>query len=130
MTHVRCLQALCKLALPEGLAALKKESKAIYRAPFMSQSSCDSCHPAQQDVLHACSWVSLSIAWALVAGIISTFLPLWESRDVFMRAAGLAPARTGNSLPTSNPGKAQPQFKTAAADDSAHQGAANGAAKA
>lgn len=77
-----------------------------------------------------CSWVSLSIAWALVAGFISTFLPLWESRDVFMRAAGLAPAKTGNTLPTTAaPSKQEGQFKTGR-DDSAHQNATNGAPKA
>lgn len=75
-------------------------------------------------------WVSLSIAWALVAGFISTFLPLWESRDVFMRAAGLAPAKTGNTLPTTAaPSKQEGQFKTGR-DDSAHQNATNGAPKA
>jgi len=75
-----------------------------------------------------CSWVSLSMAWALVAGVISTFLPLWESRDVFMRAAGFAPANTGNNLPTTAPSKQSGQFKTTA-DDSAHRGQANGIAK-
>ena len=59
--------------------------------------------------------------WALLAGFVSTFLPLWESRDVFMRAAGLAPAKTGNDLPTTRPAKQTEQFKTVA-DDSAHQG--------
>ena len=72
-----------------------------------------------------CSWVALSMIWALVAGFISTFLPLWESRDVFMRAAGLAPAKTGNNLPTAAPAKQDGQFKTSA-DDSAHQGQPNG----
>ncbi len=71
------------------------------------------------------SWVALSMIWALVAGFISTFLPLWESRDVFMRAAGLAPARTGNNLPTAAPAKQDGQFKTSA-EDSAHQGRTNG----
>ncbi len=76
-----------------------------------------------------CSWIALSMIWALVAGFISTFLPLWESRDVFMRAAGLAPAKTGNNLPTAAPTKQGSQFKTNA-DDSAHQGRPNGTAKA
>lgn len=75
-----------------------------------------------------CSWVSLSMVWALVAGVISTFLPLWESRDVFMRAAGSAPANTGNNLPTTATSKQSGQFKTTA-DDSAHRGQANGIAK-
>ena len=73
-----------------------------------------------------CSWVILSIIWALVSAVISTFLPLWESRDVFMRAAGLAPAKIGNALPTTASGK-QSQFKMSRADDSAHQHASNGA---
>ena len=73
-----------------------------------------------------CSWVILSIIWALVSAAISAFLPLWESRDVFMRAAGLAPAKTGNALPTTTSGK-QLQFKMSHADDSAHQHASNGA---
>ncbi|CAL5222256.1 g4593 [Coccomyxa viridis] len=74
-------------------------------------------------------WIALSMIWALVAGFISTFLPLWESRDVFMRASGLAPAKTGNNLPTAAPAKQGNQFKTSA-DDSAHQGQPNGTAKA
>lgn len=73
-----------------------------------------------------CSWVILSIIWAIVSAVISTFLPLWESRDVFMRASGMAPAKTGNALPTTASGK-QPQFKMSGGDDSAHQHASNGA---
>ena len=73
-----------------------------------------------------CSWVILSIIWALVSAVISTFLPLWESRDVFMRASGMAPAKAGNTLPTTTSGK-QPQFKMSGSDDSAHQHASNGA---
>jgi hypothetical protein len=32
-------------------------------------------------------WVVLSIIWGLVSAFISTFMPLWESRDVFARCA-------------------------------------------
>ena len=80
-------------------------------------------------MLCGCSWVALSMIWALVAGFISTFLPLWESRDVFMRATGFAPPKTGNNLPSTALPKQGGQFKTSA-DDSAHQGQTNGVAKA
>ncbi|CAL8465288.1 g4823 [Coccomyxa elongata] len=60
-------------------------------------------------------FVILSIIWGFAAAVVAIFLPLWESRDVFARALGIAPPKT-NALPTSTkPNGTKP-------DDSAHHG--------
>ena len=66
-------------------------------------------------------FVILSLCWGLIAAVIAIFLPLWESRDVFARVAGMQDTLPRDAkLP--HVGKPEGQFKTApGTDDTAHE---------
>ena len=75
-------------------------------------------------------WVVLSLIWGLVATVIATLLPIWESREALVSICKYMVGKGGSHPPKAHPAfDSQPDLKTGAgptgttaatADDSAH----------
>ena len=72
-------------------------------------------------------WVVLSLIWGLIATVIATLLPIWESREALISIVKHFGGKGGSPQKAHPPVNAEPDFKlgqvptgTTAGDDSAH----------